>query len=165
MKEVTFSSRLSKLLTDTLVAGENTREKSSPGKEPFKTRHSRPIRREFFYYTQLIDHNTLETVGHLADISPGGFKLDTQNPIPANKDIRFLMNLTSAVADKSFMEFMARSRWCKVDPFDPCAYNVEFQLIQISPEDQEIFRRMMEMYARESSYKDTYTYLRNSNKW
>ena len=164
MKEVTFSSRLSRFLSDTL-ADKNTHNKLLSAKEQVKTQRSRLERREFFYYAQLIDNNTLENVGHLADISQGGFKLDTSNPIPVNKDIRFIMSLTSAVADKSFMTFLAQSRWCKVDPFDPCSYNVGFQFIQISPEDLEIFMRMMEMYTRESSCKNTYTYLRNSNKW
>ena len=154
MKEVTFSSRLSRLLTDTLAAGEDTCGKSSSERERPKVQRGRPERREFFYYTQLIDNDTLETVGHLADISTGGFKLDSQNPIPVNKDFRFLMNLTSAVAYKSFMKFVARSRWCKVDPLDPCTYNVGFQLIHISPEDLEIFIRIMEKYGRESDNRN-----------
>ena len=72
------------------------------------------------------------------------------------------MNLTSEVADKPFMVFVARSKWCKVDPLDPYIYNVGFQLIHISPGDLEIFNRMMEKYGREPSGKID---LRRSNKW
>jgi hypothetical protein len=96
---------------------------------------------------QLFDHNTQELVGHLADISTGGFKLDSQNPIPANMDFLFRMDLTGEVANKPFMIFAARSKWCKVDPFDPFCYNVGFQLISISPGDIEIFNRMIETYG------------------
>ena len=105
-------------------------------------------RKDFSYYMQLIDQDTQELVGHLADISSGGFKLDSLSPIPPNKDVRFRMDLTSEVASKPSMVFVARSKWCKVDPLDPFCYNVGFQLINISPGDVEIFNRMMEKYGK-----------------
>jgi hypothetical protein len=46
------------------------------------------------------------------------------------------------------MVFVARSKWCEVDPLDPFIYNVGFQLVNISPGDLDIFRRMMEMYGK-----------------
>ena len=58
------------------------------------------------------------------------------------------MDLTSEVANKPSMEFVARSKWCEVDPLDPFLYNVGFQLINISPGDIEIFNRMMEKYGK-----------------
>jgi len=76
-------------------------------------------RKDFSYYMQLVDDETRKLVGHLVDISSGGFKLDSQEPIPTNKDYRFRMDLTSEVADKPTMTFIARSRWCQVDPLDP----------------------------------------------
>jgi len=110
-------------------------------------------RKDFSYYMRLIDSDTQELVGHLVDISSGGFKLDSQNPIPPNKDYRFRMDLTSEVANKPSMVFVARSKWCEVDPLDPFLYNVGFQLVNISPGDIEIFKRMMEKYGTKSSDK------------
>ena len=92
-------------------------------------------RNDFSYYMRLVDSETQELVGHLVDISSGGFKLDSQKPIPVNKDFRFRMDLTSEVANKPAMVFVARSKWCEVDPLDPFIYNVGFQLINISPGD------------------------------
>jgi hypothetical protein len=112
---------------------------------------------------QLFDHDTQELVGHLADISSGGFKLDSQNPIPTNKDFLFRMHLPSEVANKPFMVFMARSKWCKVDPFDPFCYNVGFQLINISPGDIEIFKRMIETYG--TKHDNMRIDLRRTNMW
>jgi hypothetical protein len=120
-------------------------------------------RKDFSYYMRLINNDTQELVGHLVDISSGGFKLDSQNPIPPDKDFRFRMDLTSEVANKPSMTFVARSKWCEVDPLDPLSYNVGFQLINISPGDVEIFRRMMEKYGTKTDDKRVDP--RRSNKW
>jgi hypothetical protein len=120
-------------------------------------------RKDFFYYKQVTDDDTHQVIGCLTDISSGGFKLDSQTPLPLNKDFRFRIDLTSEVADKPFMVFVARSKWCKVDPIDPFIYNVGYQLIHISPGDLEIFNRMMEKYGRE--HRNWNVDLRRSNKW
>jgi hypothetical protein len=120
-------------------------------------------RKKFSYYMRLIDSDTQEMVGHLADISTGGFKMDSQNPIPLNKDFRFRMDLTSEVANKPSMVFVARSKWCEVDPLDPFIYNVGFQLVNISPGDIDIFNRMMEKYGTKATDKRVDP--RRTNRW
>jgi hypothetical protein len=165
MQQTTLFTRLNTIadtLFDTLLGKEPTPTKARPANAP-AVQHNRPERKEFFYYTRLIDNDTLEIVGHLTDISTGGFKLDSQVPIPINKDIRFLMNLSSEVADKPFMIFAARSKWCKVDPIDPYVYNVGYQLLRISPDDLKVFNRMIEKYGREPEHRNID--LRRSNKW
>lgn len=120
-------------------------------------------RKDFSFYMQLVNDETQELVGHLVDISSGGFKLDSQTPIPLNKDFRFRMDLTSEVAEKPTMTFLARSKWCQSDPLDPFVYNVGFQLINIAPGDLEIFNRMMENYG--TQIKDKRIDKRRSNLW
>jgi hypothetical protein len=120
-------------------------------------------RKDFSYYMRLIDNDTQNLVGHLVDISSGGFKLDSQGPIPINKDFRLRMDLTSEVADKPAMIFVARSKWCEVDPLDPFIYNVGFQLVNISPTDLEIINRMMAKYGKK--VKDKRIDKRRSNLW
>ena len=120
-------------------------------------------RKDFSFYMQLVNDETHELVGHLVDISSGGFKLDCQAPIPINKDYRFRMDLTSEVATKPAMTFIARSKWCQNDPLDPFVYNVGFQLLNIAPGDLEIFNRMMENYG--TKVKDKRIDKRRSNLW
>jgi hypothetical protein len=112
---------------------------------------------------RLVDNDTQELVGHLMDISSGGFKLDSQKPIPPNKDFRLRMDLTSEVANKPYMVFVARSKWCDTDPLDPFVYNVGFQLINISPSDFNIIKRMMETYGKKM--EDKRIDKRRSNLW
>ena len=120
-------------------------------------------RKEFSYYMRLVDSETQELIGHLTDISTGGFKMDSQESIPINKDFRFRMDLTSEVANKPSMTFVARSKWCEVDPLDPFTYNVGFQLISIAPGDLAIFNRMMEKYGTKPENKRIDP--RRTNRW
>ena len=120
-------------------------------------------RKDFSYYMRLIDNDTQNLVGHLVDISSGGFKLDSQSSIPVNKDYRLRMDLTSEVANKPAMIFVARSKWCEIDPLDPFIYNVGFQLVSISPTDLEIINRMMEKYGKK--VEDKRVDKRRSNLW
>lgn len=120
-------------------------------------------RREFSYYMRLVDNDTQELIGHLMDISSGGFKLDSQKPIPVNKDFRLRMDLTNEVANKPYMVFVARSKWCDTDPLDPFVYNVGFQLINVSPSDFNIIKRMIEKYGKK--IEDKRIDKRRSNLW
>jgi hypothetical protein len=134
-----------------------------PGKEVQMNERRKRDRKDFTYYVQLFDHDTQKLVGHLADINSGGFKLDSQNPMPINKDFRFRLDLTSEVAYKPYMVFVARSRWCKVDPLDPFCYNIGFQLVNISPEDAAIFNRMADKFG--AKHEGRFIDLRRSNLW
>ena len=122
-------------------------------------------RKSFSYYMQLQNAATKEIVGHLADISSGGFKLDSEEPIPLKKDFEFHLALSSEVASKPYMIFRARSKWCKTDPIDPFVYNVGFHLTAMEPEDRTIFVRVLERYGSEKSNYDTKTTPQRSNRW
>jgi len=127
------------------------------------TERRRVERKDFSYYMRLVDNDTQELVGHLVDISSGGFKLDSQTAIPINKDFRLRLDLTSEVADKPSMIFVARSKWCETDPLDPFVFNVGFQLINIAPVDLEIINRMIEKYGKK--VEDERIDKRRSNLW
>lgn len=131
-----------------LIRNSTSTQKHLAGRKSHVEQPKRLERKDFRYYMQLFDNDTQTLVGHLADINSGGFKLDSQNPMPVDKNIHFRMDLTSELADKPRMIFVARSRWCKVDPLDPFCYNAGFQLIEMSSEDGEIFNRLIEKYGK-----------------
>ncbi len=118
-------------------------------------------RKDFSYYMRLTNVETGELVGHLVDISTGGFKLDSQKPLTVEKEFRFHMDLTSEVASKPFMVFKARSKWCQVDPLDPFVYNVGFEMLDITPGDLDIFKRIVEKYGTSSRDKG----IPNPSRW
>lgn len=104
-------------------------------------------RRRFTYYMQVLDASTTKLVGHLADISDQGFKLDSQHAIPAGKDFRLYINLSRDIADKTLLTFAARSKWCKPDLYDLTSYVVGFEIVNMLPADHIIFHRMFEKYG------------------
>ncbi len=108
-------------------------------------------RRTFSYYMRLMNERTGELAGHLADISTGGFKMESQKPIPANVDFKFRIDLTSEVANVPFLVFNARSKWCQRDHIDANSFNVGFEIIDMNSSEVEIFTRMFEKYGSKSN--------------
>jgi hypothetical protein len=129
------------------------------GKEPDMVERRKLSRRNFSYYMRLMNDKTGELVGHLTDISTNGFKVDSLKVIPANVDFSFRIELTGEVANKTYMVFGARSRWCEHDRFDPNSYNVGFQITNITPADLEIFSRMFEKYGSRGVNNTSLDYL------
>lgn len=116
--------------------------------------HRRIERRTFTYYMQVLDASTGSLVGHLSDISDGGFKLDTRHSIPPGRDFRLFLNVPKEIADKNTLTFAARSKWCNADPMDPMSFVAGFQIIGMTPLDQQIFHRMFETYGIRRSNPD-----------
>ena len=110
-------------------------------------------RRDFTYYMQVTDDLSKQLIGYLTDISTGGFRLDTPKQIPAGQDFRMHIQLTSDIADKNSMSFIARSKWCHTDHVDPNTYNVGFEIIHMAPSDIVIFQRMFDKYGAEKRTK------------
>lgn len=104
-------------------------------------------RRQFSYYMRVMDESTGQLLGHLTDISTGGFKLDCQKPILPNTKHVLHIDLNREIADKQFMIFSAVSRWCEADRFDPTAFNAGFQILEMTPGDMDVFKRMFEVYG------------------
>ena len=104
-------------------------------------------RKKIGYYLQVFENITLDLFGYLADISPRGFRLDSVKPHGVNRDYTLRIELTDQIFDKSAITFIARVMWIKPDPYDPAAFNEGYRIISISPADEAIFNRMIEMYA------------------
>jgi len=116
-------------------------------------------RRTFSYYMRLMNERTGELIGHLADISTGGFKMESLKPIPPNVDYRFRIELTSDIANVPFMVFGARSKWCQRDHIDNNTFNVGFQITDMNAGDVEIFSRMFEKYGTKNNRGNDQDYL------
>ena len=108
-------------------------------------------RREFSYYMRVLDDVSGKVVGHLADISANGFKLDCRVPVPLQTTLNFRVDQTESISNKSYITFSARAQWSHVDDLDPNLYNVGFQIISMSPEDYEIFLKMFNTYGQQSA--------------
>jgi PilZ domain-containing protein len=111
-------------------------------------------RRDFTYYMQVTDDLSKKLIGYIADISTGGFRLDSPKQIPAGQDFRMNIALTADIADKTSMVFIARSKWCHPDHVDPNTYNVGFEIINMAPSDMVIFQRMFDKYGSQNTTRN-----------
>lgn len=116
-------------------------------------------RRDFTYYMQVVDDSNKQILGYLSDISIGGFKLDCQKRLPIGQDFHLAIALTADIADKTSLDFIARTKWCTPDHIDPTTFNVGFQIINMSPHDMMIFQRIFEKYGSDNARKGNDNYL------
>jgi hypothetical protein len=109
-------------------------------------------RRSLSYYMLVMDANTHETFGHLVDITPKGFLMDCQKPLPLEKDYRLSLDTMPDVADKAYITFTARTKWCLPDVIEPYLYDIGFSIVGIAPHDAEIVQRIAEKYAAQDGF-------------
>lgn len=110
----------------------------------------RQKRRRFTYYMQVVDANTLQLIGYLSDISPTGIKIDSGKLLPVNQAFKMRIDLNPDVANKAYMVFNGRIKWCDMDKLEPNTYNVGIEMENLSREDYGIFMRMYELYGRDA---------------
>ena len=108
-------------------------------------------RRDLSYYMRVMDEHTGKLVGHVSDISTGGFKLDSKYSVPLNIDLRLRIDQTGSISSKSFIVFTARAKWCQRDPFDPTMYNVGLQVMDMTPSDLDILVEMFNTYGTQKA--------------
>ena len=109
-------------------------------------------RRSLAYYMLVLDAKSREMLGHLVDITPLGLMMDSPKALPLENDYRLRLDTAPDVADKSFINFSARTKWCLPDAIEPYLYDIGFSIISIAPHDAEIIRQIAEKYAARDSY-------------
>jgi hypothetical protein len=105
-------------------------------------------RKKFDYYLRIVDDDTQEILGHLVEVSALGFQLDTTKPYPADKEYYLRVELTPDLGNRPFIVFIGRSIWCRMDKFEPNLYHVGFKMMEIMPEDKEIFIGILKKYGK-----------------
>ena len=109
-------------------------------------------RRSLAYYMLVMDANTRAMLGHLVDITPLGFMMDSQKPLLLESDYRLRLDTTPDIAEKDYIKFTARTKWCLPDAVEPYLFDIGFSIIDITQQDAEIIRRISEKYAARDSY-------------
>jgi hypothetical protein len=104
-------------------------------------------RRNLLYYIPVIESDTQHPIGRMADVSPKGFKLDSEYEIPVGKEFTLGLNTTPDIADIAFIGFVARSKWCQADKIEPCQYYIGFDIVDISPHGAEIVQCIVDKYG------------------
>lgn len=104
-------------------------------------------RKKFSFYMRVLDDDTGQGLGHMVEVSASGLQLETTKPLPVEKDYYLHLELNAEVADRPYMVFIARTKWCRIDEIQPNLYRVGFEVIEIMPDDKEIFLRILNKYG------------------
>lgn len=115
-------------------------------------------RREFSYYMRVMDESTGKLIGHISDISSGGFKVDSNQLLPLNVDIRLRIDQIGEISNKMTLVFKARPMWCRQDLFDPNLFNIGFKIVDMASGDHDIFLKMFRTYGVQNSSKSNSDY-------
>ena len=109
-------------------------------------------RRSLAYYMLVMDADTRDMIGHLVDITPLGLMMDSEKAFPLGKDFHLRLDTMPDVADKDYIKFTARSKWCLPDAVEPYLFDIGFSIIDITPHDAEIIRQISEKYAARDNF-------------
>jgi hypothetical protein len=113
------------------------------------TERRKLARKNFTYYMRVLDEATGKLLGLISDISTGGFKVESSQPLPVNVDFLLRIDQMGELSNKTYMIFTARSKWCRRDTYDPTIYNVGFHIVEMSPSDYDVFIKMFNAYGAE----------------
>jgi hypothetical protein len=106
----------------------------------------RTTRRYLLYYMRVYDVSTRQQIGNLVDITPRGIMVVSDHEIEVGQVSRLKMELTAEVAEKSFMEFSVKSKWCKPD-INPHMFNTGFEILDLQPDDAKIILRIVDEFG------------------
>ncbi len=104
-------------------------------------------RRKFVLYLRVMDDDTQLQLGHMVEVSSTGLQLETTAPMTLERDCYLRLELTPELADRPFIVFIARSRWCRIDDIQPNLYRVGFAIVEILPDDKQIFENIVKKYG------------------
>jgi hypothetical protein len=96
---------------------------------------------------RVMNDDTQKQMGHMIEVSATGLQLETSAPLPLEKDYYLRLELTSELADRPYIVFIATSKWCKTDEIQPNLYRVGFAIVEILPEDKQVFINLVRKYS------------------
>ena len=113
---------------------------------PEKRKH---IRANLVYNLEVYDIDTEQCIGHLVDISLGGFKIISESQIATGKDYHFRICLPEEHAKESFT-MKTKSCWSKTD-INPDYFASGFCFIKHSLESIKLIKMLISRYELENS--------------
>ena len=116
---------------------------NEPIQEKFRKVHERRLKkRHSYFYSRVYDENTHQQTGRLVDISTGGIRLVSENPIKTNSIFQLKMVLPKEIEGKRTITFDAVSSWCN-RAANSDLYDSGFKLVDISPQNVDIIKHLI----------------------
>jgi hypothetical protein len=113
---------------------------------PRRERRNRE-RRSSSLYLQFVNQRTGQLIGDMADISAGGFRLESIRPIQPHMQFAFRIDVPPGISGQPFIKLVARSLWCRPDPLDSRLYDAGFEILSVDPGDRHALEMVIERYG------------------
>ena len=99
-------------------------------------------RRHLIYYLRVYNRENNALLGHLVDITAEGIMVISETPIETNRDFNLRMELPSQIFGKTYLDFPAKSVWCRTD-INNSFYDTGFSLSDVTHEDLSIIEQLI----------------------
>ncbi len=103
-------------------------------------------RRFLMFYARIFDRRTGRQIGYIADLTPEGMMIVSENPIPVGETYLLRMDLPEDLSARPSLDFQARSIWNKPD-IDPDYIATGLQLLNVGEQDVAIIKKIVESYG------------------
>ena len=107
-------------------------------------------RKNLRFYVEVFNRDTDELIGRMVDITKGGIRLFSKQPIETNTVYPMRMNLPKSIEGSDQVVFDANGIWCKPKISDqrlPDYYDSGYQLMNLSVEDAQSIQNLIEEYS------------------
>lgn len=117
-------------------------------KEEVKQQERRSIQRiKISYYVPIVNAESYEKLGILAEITTKGLQVDAIKILPIDQQIKMRLDLSDETFDQPFINFKAKVRWVRPDRYQPGYYNIGFEMVDLSGADIRVVEKIMEKYS------------------
>jgi hypothetical protein len=107
----------------------------------------RKLKRKYMvFFGRVFDLTTTQPIGNVADITPAGIMIISNQPIELNKVFKLRLDLPEHIFGIDHLDLEGRSIWQSPD-IDPMHYNTGFKLLNITPEQTDIIDRIIQEYG------------------
>ena len=103
-------------------------------------------RRQVDKTIEILDINSGEALGSLANISLGGFMLISSSAMPLNQLYQLRIRFPTPIDGETGIDVGAESLWCN-DATGPGSYWTGFQIIDISDQGTHLVQRLIDNWT------------------
>jgi hypothetical protein len=103
-------------------------------------------RSHLVYYLRVFTTDTHRLLGHVADITPEGLMVVSEQPVQVGREMGLRVVLPRAINGRVEVELGALSLWSRGDA-NPDLYDTGFRFVHIDDDDRAVIRRLVEEYG------------------
>jgi len=97
-------------------------------------------------YSRVFDRTSGRVLGYLADLSPRGAMIISDDPMTENLDLQLRLDLPDPLLfSTDHLNLEARTAWCRPD-IDPAFYNIGFEFSDLGEKESRIIEEMIDAY-------------------